>query len=74
MKHVYGFDRPLPVQFLIWLGRVVTGDFGVPIATRRPVFLEVPRRWPNSALLAMYAVPIAFLTGYVAALRELPLA
>ena len=24
VKHAYGFDKPLPVQFLIWLGRVVT--------------------------------------------------
>ena len=34
VKKAYGFDKPLPMQFLIWLGRVVTGDFGVSIATR----------------------------------------
>ena len=65
VKHAYGFDRPLPMQFLIWLGRVVTGDFGVSIATRRPVFLEVSEALANTALLAMFAVPLAFFTGYV---------
>ena len=44
VKHAYGFDKPLPVQFLIWLGRVVTGDFGISIATRRPRKWKAARR------------------------------
>ena len=64
VKHAYGFDKPLPMQFLIWLGRVLTGDFGVSIATSRPVILEVSDALANTALLAMFAVPIAFFTGY----------
>ena len=64
VKHAYGFDKPLPVQFVIWLGRVVTGDFGVSIATRRPVFLEVTDALANTSMLAMFAAPIAFFTGY----------
>src|SRR6202030_4665308 len=51
-------------QSLIWLGGVVTGDFGVSIATRRPVFLEVSDALSNTALLALFAVPIAFFIGY----------
>ena len=65
VKKAYGFDKPLPMQFLIWLGKVVTGDFGVSISTRRPVILEVSDALANTALLAMFAVPIAFFTGYV---------
>ena len=65
VKHAYGFDKPLPMQFLIWLGRVLTGDFGVSIATRRPVILEVSDALANTALLAMFAVPISFFIGYV---------
>jgi len=65
VKHAYGFDKPLPVQFVVWLGRVVTGDFGLSIATRRPVFLEVTDALSNTALLAVFAAPIAFFTGYV---------
>jgi peptide/nickel transport system permease protein len=64
VKKAYGFDKPLPTQFLIWLGRVVTGDFGMSIATRRPVILEVTGALANTGLLAMFAVPIAFSIGY----------
>ncbi len=64
VKKAYGFDKPLPVQFLIWLGQVVTGDFGMSIATRRPVILEVSGALANTGLLAMFAVPIAFSIGY----------
>jgi len=64
VKHAYGFDKPLPVQFLIWLGRVLGGDFGISIATRRPVILEVSQALANTSLLALFAVPLAFTTGY----------
>ena len=64
VKHAYGFDKPLPLQFLIWLGKVATGDFGMSIATRRPVILEVTGALANTGLLAMFAVPVAFSIGY----------
>ena len=64
VKRAYGFDKPLPLQFLIWLGKVATGDFGMSIATRRPVVLEVSGALANTGLLAMFAVPIAFTIGY----------
>ena len=41
VKHAYGFDRPIPVQYVIWLWHVLHGDFGRSIATQRPVTLEV---------------------------------
>jgi peptide/nickel transport system permease protein len=64
VKHAYGFDKPIPMQFLIWLGRVVTGDFGMSISTRRPVFLEVSDSLANTGLLALFAVPVSFSIGY----------
>jgi peptide/nickel transport system permease protein len=64
VKHAYGFDKPIPVQFVIWLGHVLTGDFGTSIATRRPVILEVSEALANTSLLALFAVPLAFFTGY----------
>ena len=65
VKHAYGFDKPLPVQFVIWLGHVLTGDFGVSISTRRPVFLEVTDALSNTSLLALFAVPLSFSIGFV---------
>src|SRR5260221_1639852 len=64
VKRAYGFDKPLPLQFLIWLGRVLTGDFGMSIATKRPVFLEVTGALANTGTLAMFSVPLAFSIGY----------
>ena len=64
VKRAYGFDKPLPVQFLIWLGRVLTGDFGVSIATKLPVIREITLALSNTLMLAMFAVPLAFSIGY----------
>src|SRR6201988_897344 len=64
VKHAYGFDKPLPVQFVIWLGHVLTGDFGVSISTRRPVILEVTGALSNTFILTSFAVPLAFIAGY----------
>jgi peptide/nickel transport system permease protein len=64
VKHAYGFDRPLPMQYLFWLGHVLTGDFGVSISTRRPVILEVTGALANTFMLTSLAVPLAFVIGY----------
>ena len=64
IRHAYGFDRPLPVQYLFWLGHVLTGDFGMSIATRRPVILEVSGALSNTFMLTSFAVPVAFILGY----------
>jgi len=64
VKHAYGFDKPIPMQYLIWLGRLATGDMGMSISTRRPVILEVTDALSNTALLALFAVPLSFALGY----------
>ena len=64
VKHAYGFDKPIPMQYLIWLGRLATGDMGLSISTRRPVILEVTDALSNTALLALFAVPLSFALGY----------
>jgi peptide/nickel transport system permease protein len=64
VKAAYGLDQPLPIQFLEWLGRVLTGNLGESIATRRPVILEVTGALRNTGTLALFAVPISFTLGY----------
>ncbi len=64
IRHAYGLDRPLPVQYLLWLSHVLTGDFGNSIATRRPVILEVTDSLHNTFMLTGFAVPLAFIIGY----------
>ena len=63
VKRAYGFDKPLPVQFANWLWRAAHGDFGLSVATRRPVALEVWGALANTVQLAVFAVPLSFLIG-----------
>src|SRR5262249_61471385 len=56
-------DKSLPVQYLKWLGRVVTGDLGKAIATRRAVILDVRDSLANSLVLAISSSVLAFGTG-----------
>jgi peptide/nickel transport system permease protein len=63
IKAAYGFDRPLPVQYLKWLGRAAEGDFGTSIMTHRPVVGEVLPAVANTALLAVSAILLGFSFG-----------
>ncbi len=47
----------------MWLGRVLTGDFGVSIITRRPVLSEIGPATLNTLTLAAAAILIGFVTG-----------
>src|SRR6266478_5926349 len=62
-RRTYGFDQPLPVQYLRWLGRVVQGDLGKSIATRRPVLQDVQDAFKNSLVLALSASLLSFGIG-----------
>jgi peptide/nickel transport system permease protein len=63
MRIAYGFDRPLPVQFGLWLWKAVNGDLGSSIATGRPVLSEVMRAVGNTVTLAIAAALIGFTLG-----------
>ena len=63
MRAAYGFDKPLPVQYFIWLWHVLHGDLGVSIATGRPVLDEVSRAVVNSLILATAATALGFTFG-----------
>jgi peptide/nickel transport system permease protein len=63
MRAIYGLDKPLPVQYAIWIGNLVQGDMGKSIATGRPVAGEVFGAVQNSLLLAFSAAGIAFPVG-----------
>ncbi len=58
-EHQHGLDRPLHVQYLDWLGRVVKGDFGVSFQNHVPVGPEVLSRLPITLELAALAFLIA---------------
>lgn len=63
MRRIYGFDRPLPVQYGVWLMKMLQGDFGASIATGRPVAQELVRALGNTLMLATLATMIGFAFG-----------
>lgn len=65
VKKAYGFDKPIPVQYAIWLGKVLTGDFGQSIATGRAVIDDLLKALGNTMLLASGAVVVAFSLAFV---------
>ena len=63
IRAAYGLDKPLPVQYLLWLGHVATGDLGQSLATRRPVLWEIIPAALNSLKLAGGAILLASFAG-----------
>lgn len=60
-----GLDKPLYVQYGIWLSQVLHGDLGRSIVTRRPVTTEIRIRVRPTAELATAAMVLATLFGMV---------
>ena len=51
-----GLDKPLPQQFVIFLGRVLSGDFGDALLTSQPVLDDIARLFPATLELATVAI------------------
>lgn len=60
-----GFDRPLPIQYLSYLGGLLTGDWGDSLSTRRPVLTEFAVRLPATLELLFAAMLFALVVGVV---------
>jgi len=65
---LYGLDKSIFRQFLIWAGGVLQGDFGTSITTRQPVLGLVLGRLPATLELSVMALVIATVIGGFAAL------
>ena len=69
MRAAYGLDRPLPLQYLYWVGSMFRGVWGYSIRTGHPVVQEIAERLPATllrggpalAISVLLAVPIGVL-------------
>jgi dipeptide transport system permease protein len=59
----YGFDKPVLVQYGIYIGRVLHGDLGKSIITQAPVISEFGALFPATVELALCAIVFALLLG-----------
>lgn len=61
--HALGMDQTLLVQFMRWVGGVVRGDFGISIATGRPVASLLAEAWPATASLVLLSLSLTYVLG-----------
>ncbi|HEV8016836.1 MAG TPA: ABC transporter permease [Stellaceae bacterium] len=60
LKKIYGFDKPIPVQYIKWVARASVGDFGKSIQNDRPVLGEVSRALSHTLIVSIGAALLAF--------------
>ena len=63
IRAIYGFDRPMLLQYFTWLGNVVTGDLGRSLFSYEQVSRLIMDRMPHTLLLVLYALVIGALIG-----------
>ncbi|ESW63454.1 ABC transporter permease [Mesorhizobium sp. C277A] len=61
LRHLYGFDRPIVVQYVHWLGGVLRGDFGTSLYFGQPVATLLIDRFSMTAQLGFFALILALL-------------
>jgi peptide/nickel transport system permease protein len=74
MQHQLGLDQPIYAQYLNWADKIIHGDFGLSLASRRPIFEIIFERYPATLYLAVTALfvglIIAIPAGAIAATRQ----
>jgi ABC-type dipeptide/oligopeptide/nickel transport system permease component len=63
LRRSMGLDRPLPVQFWIYLQHLVHGDLGTSWQTTRPVLEDLLQRFPATLELVTYGLLVAVVVG-----------
>jgi peptide/nickel transport system permease protein len=74
LRHEFGLDQPIPVQYAIWLSKVVQGDLGHSTRSNQPVLEAILERLPATVELTFFALvislAIAIPTGIISATRR----
>lgn len=74
LEHEFGLDQPIPVQYVSWLSKFVTGDWGYSYAYHQPVLALIGERLPNTVYLMgvvfLVVLAIAIPVGMLTALRQ----
>jgi peptide/nickel transport system permease protein len=70
LRRELGLDRPIAVQYVAWMGRLLKGDLGRSIRNGEPVVENVSRRIRPSLELALLAMAIAMLVAFPVAIAS----
>ncbi|HEV8420101.1 MAG TPA: ABC transporter permease [Actinomycetota bacterium] len=63
LRHEYGLDRPLHVQYWKWLSHFARGDWGTSLLSNRPVLPDIRSALANTAVLGLVATGFALFVG-----------
>jgi peptide/nickel transport system permease protein len=63
LRHDLGLDRPLPVQFALWIGRALHGDLGTSLFLRIPVTWDILQHLGPTATLSLLGLSVALVIG-----------
>jgi peptide/nickel transport system permease protein len=63
LMHHLGLDKPLPVQYGIYVANIFVGDFGNSVLTRRPVVEHIWERLPATVELGLVGMVLSVLIG-----------
>ena len=63
MKAAFGFDKPLYVQYFLWLFRALQGDFGLSVFNATPVIGQLMIALSNTFILAILGATLGFALG-----------
>ena len=63
LRESMGLNEPLPIQYINWIGRVLRGDMGRSLRSRRQVTREIWQRLPNTLSLGFAAAFLAIVVG-----------
>jgi peptide/nickel transport system permease protein len=74
VRHKYGFDKPVPVQYVLYLKNLLHGDLGQSLTTRHSVGRDLKEFFPATIELALFAMFFAIVVGgplgMIAAIRH----
>ena len=66
IRRQYRLDRPLPVQYVYWIGGVLSGNLGESMRLKEPVLTLITQKFPVTLQLALMAIVIALTIGVTA--------
>jgi peptide/nickel transport system permease protein len=64
-RRTLGLDRPLPIQYAVWVRDAVRGNWGASIATGRPVRAMLGDAWPATVRLVLLSLLLSYVLGVV---------
>lgn len=74
LRKEYGLDKPIIMQYVVWLGKLIQGDWGDSFISSRPVLQDVLTYFPVTAELVVLSMLVSLLiaipAGIIAAIRQ----